>query len=61
MRRMNTLPVMVPSGCTSLVQLLDVCLNKPLTDQIRTLADAHYIDHMLECLLRSILHQNVGF
>ena len=46
--RMHTLPVMVPAGCTSLVQPLDVCLNKPLKDRIRALADQHYVDHILE-------------
>ena len=42
----NTLvPVMVPAGCTSLVQPLDICINKPLKDRIRALADRN---HMLE-------------
>jgi len=48
MHRFNTLPVMVPAGCTSLVQPLDVCINKPLEDRIRALADQHYVDHILE-------------
>jgi len=39
MPRMHTLPVMIPAGCTSLVQPLDVCLNKPFKDRIRALAD----------------------
>ena len=48
MHRFNTLPVMVPAGCTSLVQPLDICINKPLKDRIRALADQHYVDHILE-------------
>jgi len=48
MHRFNTLPVMVPAGCTSLVQPLDVCINKLLKDRIRALADQHYVDHILE-------------
>ena len=39
---------MVPAGCTSLIQPLDVCINKLLKDRIRALADQHYIDHILE-------------
>jgi len=49
MHRMHTLSVMVPAGCTSLVQPLGVCLNKPFKDRIRALADQHYVDHILEC------------
>jgi len=48
MHRFNTLPVIVPAGCTSLVQPLDVCINKPLKDRIRALADLHYVDYILE-------------
>jgi len=43
---MHTPPVMVPAGCTPLVQPLDVCLNKPFKDRIR---DQHYVDHISEC------------
>ena len=34
MYRMNTLPVMMPAGYTSLVQPLDISNNKPFKDQI---------------------------
>lgn len=46
MRRLHTLPVMVPPGCTSLVQPLDVCINKPLKDRIHALAEQHYLTHL---------------
>lgn len=46
MRRLHTLPAMVPPGCTSLVQPLDVCINKPLKDRIYNLAEEHYTKHL---------------
>src|SRR4051812_12348080 len=33
---------MVPSGCTSLVQPLDVCINRPFKSRIEVLSQEHY-------------------
>jgi len=41
-KRLNTLPVMVPPGCTSLVQPLDVCINHSFKERIEALSHEHY-------------------
>ena len=41
----NIIPSLIPAGCTSLVQPLDVSVNKPLKDRIRDLTD----EAILEC------------
>lgn len=35
-RLQNTHSVLLPGGCTSLIQLLDVALNRPFKDRMRT-------------------------
>ena len=37
MKKMNVLPAVIPGGCTSLLQPLDVCINKPLKDHAKKL------------------------
>ena len=37
MKKMNVLPGVIPGGCTSLLQPLDVCINKPLKDHAKKL------------------------
>jgi len=34
-KSLHTTMAMVPSGCTSLVQPLDVCINTPFKDRVR--------------------------
>ena len=34
-REINTIPVVIPGGCTSKIQPLDVCLNKPFKSYVR--------------------------
>ena len=41
-KSLNTVMAMVPSGCTSLVQPLDVCINKPFKDQVKAAAEQYY-------------------
>ena len=41
-KSLNTTMAMVPSGCTSLVQPLDVCINKPFKDRVKMAAEQHY-------------------
>lgn len=41
----NIVPSIIPAGCTSLVQPLDVSINKPLKDKIRDLTDEAIIEH----------------
>ena len=45
MADLNTIPSMIPGGCTGYIQPLDVAFNKPLKDRIRELAEQHYDDH----------------
>jgi hypothetical protein len=44
MRKANTDPVVIPGGMTSLLQVLDVVVNKPFKDHLRQL----YSDWLLE-------------
>ena len=41
-KRLNTLPIMVPSSCTSLIQPLDVCINQLFKERIERLSQVHY-------------------
>lgn len=43
---MHTTMAMVPSGCTSLIQPLDVCINKPFKDRVKAIADQHYQNNL---------------
>ena len=35
LKEINTIPVLIPGGCTSKIQPLDVCLNKPFKSHVR--------------------------
>lgn len=45
-KSLHTTMAIVPSGCTSLVQPLDVCINKPFKDQVKAAADNHYHNNL---------------
>lgn len=45
-RELNTFLVMVPGGCTSLVQPLDIMLNKPFKNRVEAIALDHYIANL---------------
>ena len=49
-KEINTVPVVIPGGCTSQVQPLDVCLNKPFKSHIR-----HYWSEYVISESRSLL------
>jgi DDE superfamily endonuclease len=44
-KELHTTPVMVPPGCTSLVQPLDVVVNKPFKDYVADISNQHFQDH----------------
>jgi hypothetical protein len=41
-KKLNTTVAMIPGGCTSMLQPLDVCINKPFKDRVKRLATEHY-------------------
>ena len=43
-KEINTVPVVIPGGCTSKVQPLDVSLNKPFKSYVR----CYWLDYILE-------------
>ena len=47
-KSLNTIMAMVPSGCTSLVQPLDVCINKPFKDRVKAAAEQHYSTNLMK-------------
>ena len=36
MKELQTVPVIIPGGMTSMVQPLDVCVDKPFKDQVKS-------------------------
>ncbi len=46
MKKHNIIPAVIPGGCTSLLQPLDVSINKPMKDAIRQLW-SEYMDSMI--------------
>ena len=50
LRECNTDLVLVPAGCTSLVQPIDVVFNKPFKSSIEKLAMQHMHDHLNDYL-----------
>jgi hypothetical protein len=46
LRKLKTTVSLIPSGCTSFVQVLDVALNQPMKMLIKQEADDHYNTHI---------------
>jgi hypothetical protein len=46
MKEMNLLPVIIPGGCTSLIQPCDTTVNKPFKDHVKEVAAEHYNNNL---------------
>ena len=44
--RTKTVLVNVPGGCTSFVQVLDVCINKPFKDYVKEQSEKHVFENI---------------
>ena len=57
LKKHNTSLVNVPPGCTSLVQVVDVLINKPLKDEVRSLFEDH-LDKILDQYVDGKINQS---
>ena len=48
LREINTIPSLIPGGCTGYVQVLDVAVNKPFKDLVKEYSEIHYDLHSKE-------------